>query len=244
MDEFDPEQARGAQRAVEALQAHERAQQAHELARQAHGQQQGSSAIGEANLERLRAGNERFLSAIAHSPDPAGVTATLAKAEPYAIVLGCSDSRVPPEIVFNESIGRLFVIRVAGNVAGNEETGTIEYALALWGCPLVVVLGHTQCAGVAAAMDRPPQGLERPIDPSGSMNLSALIARIRSNLGWTRDWSSTDPWTDAVRLNVRRTIEQMLTWSLPIRRGVESGNLMVVGAIYHVETGEVDFFVP
>jgi carbonic anhydrase len=202
------------------------------------------SQAGEANLDRLKAGNARFLDAIARAPNPAGVTASLAVANPYAIVLGCSDSRVPPEIVFNESVGRLFVIRVASNVAGTDETGTIEYALARWNCPLVVVLGHTQCGGVASAMDRPPPGAEPPPDPSGSMSLSALLGSIRSNLGWTRGWSSTDPWAEAVHLNVRRTIEQLLTWSIPIRRRVEAGQLKVVGAVYHVETGQVEFLDP
>jgi carbonic anhydrase len=207
------------------------------MAESSEGQQQ----MGQEATERLRTGNARFLEAIARSPDPAGTTASLAKAEPYAIILGCSDSRVPPEVVFNESIGRLFVIRVAGNVVGNDETGTIEYALALWDCPLVVVLGHTQCAGIAAAMDRPPTTGDKAIDVSSSMNLSSLVASIRANLGWTRGWSSTDPWGDAARLNVRRTIEQMLTWSPPIRRRVELGRLKVLGAIYHVETGAVEF---
>jgi carbonic anhydrase len=194
-----------------------------------------------APLDRLRAGNARFLETIADSEDPEAAARALSVADPYAIVLGCSDSRVPPELVFDESAGRLFVIRVASNVAGNEEIGTIEYAVARWACPLVVVLGHTQCGGIAAAMEKLPPGAELPPDPTGSTHLGMLLGSIRANLGWTGHESTSDPWRIAVRTNVRRTIEQMLLWSLPIRRRVEAGQLEVVGAVYDVETGEVEF---
>lgn len=192
-------------------------------------------------LHRLRAGNGRFLDAIAGAPDPAAAAAALSVAEPYAVVLGCSDSRVPPELIFDESVGRLFVIRVASNVAGNEEIGTIEFAIALWNCPLVVVLGHTRCAGIAAAMDKLPPGAEPPPDAAGSTHLAMLLGSIRANLGWTAHESETDPWRNAVRVNVGRTMEQILLWSLPIRRRVETGELAIVGAVYDVETGEVEF---
>jgi len=192
-------------------------------------------------LDRLRAGNARFLDAIAGAPDPVAAAAALSLAEPYAIVLGCSDSRVPPELVFDESVGRLFVIRVASNVAGNEEIGTIEFAIALWNCPLVVVLGHTQCAGIAAAMDKLPPGAEPPPDATGSTHLGMLLGSIRANLGWTGHEQAADPWRNAVNMNVRRTIEQILLWSIPIRRRVDAGDLAIVGAVYEVETGEVEF---
>jgi carbonic anhydrase len=197
-----------------------------------------------APLDLLRAGNARFRDAVAASEDAAAAIASLAQADPYAVVLGCSDSRVPPELVFDESVGRLFVIRVASNVAGNEEIGTIEYAVARWNCPMVVVLGHTQCGGVAAAMSQLPPGADPPPDPTGSTHLSLLLGSIRSNLAWTRDTPSADPWLDAVRLNVRRTIAQILLWSMPIRHLVDTGCLNVVGAVYHVETGEVEFLEP
>ena len=196
---------------------------------------------GRGAQDQLADGNARFLDAIQQSPEPALVTASLAVADPYAIVLGCSDSRVPPEIVFDESVGRLFVIRVASNVAGNAETGTIEYALARWGCPLLVVLGHTQCGGVAAAMDRLPPGADPPPSAAGAVALTSLLSSIHANLGWTPESASTDPWRDAVRRNVRRTIEQLRAWSMPIRHRVDSGELRIVGAIYDVETGVVEF---
>ncbi len=191
-------------------------------------------------IAKLKAGNERFFNAISAAPDPAAVRASLSLADPYAIVLGCSDSRVPPEVVFDETLGRLFVIRVASNVAGAEQTGTIEYALARWDCPLVVVLGHTQCGGIAAAMGITPAG-ERAPDWSESMNLGSLLSSIRNNLGWTGSTNSPDAWSEAVRRNVRETTSKLLTWSLPIRRRVQSGTLQVSGAVYDVETGIVEF---
>ena len=193
------------------------------------------------SLDRLRAGNARFLGSIAGSADPEAAVAALSLADPYAVVLGCSDSRVPPELVFDESAGRLFVIRVASNVAGNEEIGTIEYAIARWNCPLIVVLGHTQCGGIAAAMEKPPVGAEPLPDASESTHLAMLLGSIRANLGWTDYASGADQWRNAVSVNVRRTIEQILLWSIPIRRHVDTGELAIVGAVYDVETGEVEF---
>ncbi len=192
-------------------------------------------------LDRLRAGNARFVQRLADSADPEAAVDALSRADPSVVVLGCSDSRVPPEMVFDEPVGRLFVIRVASNVAGPQEMGTIEYAVARWGCPLVVVLGHTQCGGIAAAMDRLPPGAEPPPTSAGSTHLPSLLGAIRSNLGWTRSETSLDPWGDAVRMNVRRTVDQLLLWSALIRSRAESGCLSVVGAVYDVETGEVEF---
>jgi carbonic anhydrase len=165
----------------------------------------------------------------------------LSVANPYAVVLGCSDSRVPPEIVFDESVGRLFVIRVAANLAAGAEIGTIEFALARWGCPLVVVLGHSQCSAIAAAMDRLPPGAAASPDVGESTSLPSLIAAIQANLRGTTDGSSDDLWLDAVRGNVRRTMENLAAASPPVRRRMEDGRLRVAGAIYHVETGTVEF---
>ncbi len=196
---------------------------------------------GRTAIDRLRAGNRRLLDAIAASPDPVAATAELAKADPYAVILGCSDSRVAPEIVFDETLGRLFVVRVASHVAGPAEMGSVEYAVTRWDCPLVVVLGHTQCGGIAAVMDRLPPGAEKPPSASGSMSLSSLFSTIKSNLGWTPSGQSADPWLDAVKRNMRRTHEALLTWSPPLRHRVTTGQLAVVEALYHVETGEVEF---
>jgi carbonic anhydrase len=194
----------------------------------------------EASLERVKQGNARFLGSVGASPDPAAAAAALAVADPYAVVLGCSDSRVPPEIVFNEAPGRLFVVRVVAHVPGAAEIGSIEYAVARWGCPLVVVLGHTQCAGIAAVLDRLPAGAEASPAGLSSMNLTSLLSAIKSNLGWFSPASSDDPWLEAVRLNVRKTMQSLSTWSATLRERAAAGQLAIVGAVYHVESGQVE----
>lgn len=194
-----------------------------------------------AALELLNAGNERLLSAIEVAPDPNAARAALATAKPYAVVLGCADSRVPPEIVFDESPGKLFVVRVASAIAGPNEIGSIEYAIARWSCPLIVVLGHTECGGVAASLDRLPPGAEPQPDPTGWMHLSTLVFSIRSAIGDTSQCAKCpDPWREAVELNVRKTVDVLVNWSEPIRRRVNAGQLRVVGAVYDVKTGKVD----
>jgi carbonic anhydrase len=190
-------------------------------------------------VDRLLSGNSRFLAAIASAPDPEAAIAGLRFADPYAIVLGCSDSRVPPEVVFDEPPGRLFVVRVASNVAGSAEIGSIEYALARWECPLLVVLGHTECGGIAAALDRLPPGADPAPDALGAVHLGSLLSSIKTNLGRSPECVSDDPWRDAVCLNVRRTVELLQNWSEPIHRRVAAGRLIVVGAIYDVTTGAV-----
>jgi carbonic anhydrase len=194
---------------------------------------------GQAALQWLQEGNRRFLAAIAAAPDPAATTATLSVGLPYAVILACADSRVAPEVVFNESLGRLFVIRVAGNVAGPLEMGSIEMAVQLWDCPLVVVMGHTRCAAVAAAL-----GIGEERSGSGgyvpSMNVSSVLSAVRSNVGWNLATTSPDAWEEAVRANASRTRDSILKWSPGLRQRVGDGRLLVVGAIYHVETGELE----
>jgi carbonic anhydrase len=172
--------------------------------------------------------------------DPETALANLRVANPYAIVLGCSDSRVPPEVVFDEAPGRLFVVRVASNVATSAEIGSIEYALARWDCPLLIVLGHTECGGIAAALDSLPPGADPGPDAAGAIHLGSLIFAIKTNLGRPGESVSGDPWFDAVCTNVRRTVSVLKDWSDPIHRRVAAGRLQVAGAIYHVESGEVE----
>jgi carbonic anhydrase len=192
-------------------------------------------------LASLTAGNGRFLASIEASTDPAAVRAGLSRAEPYAVILGCSDSRVPPEVVFGEAPGRLFVVRVASGVAGPNEIGTIEYALARWSCPLVVVLGHTQCGGIAASLDRLPAGAEAQPEASGWMHMGSLVFAIRSAMGDTSACAAcSDPWRAAVELHVHKSVDLLQNWSEPIRRRVAAGRLKVIGAIYDVETGAVE----
>jgi carbonic anhydrase len=202
-------------------------------------------ATGEAGrtaLERLREGNRRFLQAIDATPDPAATRGALAVADPYAVILACADSRATPEIILDETLGRLFVVRVAGNVAGPVEMGSIEMAVERWDCPLVLVLGHTRCAAVAAALGISEDGLG-PIRPmsAASMSVSGLLSTVRSNVGWASRSTSPEAWEEAVATNVRRTRESILKWSPGLRQRAAHGRLQVAGAIYRLEIGEVEF---
>ena len=191
-------------------------------------------------MAELMLGNGRFHARLETSEDPAAAVAALSVANPSAVVLSCSDSRVAPEIVFDQPLGRLFVVRVAAHVAGPTEIGSVEYAVARWGCPTVVVLGHSQCGGIAAALDTLPPGAERQPDTSHSTNLTTLVSSIKSSLGFIPPSSAQDVWLEAVKLNVRRTCEAVLTWSPGLRQKVAAGCLQIVGAVYYVETGEVE----
>ena len=170
--------------------------------------------VGCYGVERLAEGNARFLSEIAGSPDPAGLTAALATADPYAVVIGCSDSRVPPELIFDEGVGRLFVVRVASHVAGQAEIGTIEYAIARWNCRVLLVLGHTQCGAISAAMDRlPPEAEAPPTDPGAvSPNVEVrTVMPARNEIDFQRtpiDWmAKTRPGGPQYRLYSGKVIQ-------------------------------------
>jgi carbonic anhydrase len=193
-------------------------------------------------LERLREGNRRFASDT-RSLDP-GLTrrAELAKGQdPFAIVLGCSDSRVPAEIVFDQGLGDLFVIRVAGNIVAPSQVGSVEFAAERFGTRLVVVLGHSQCGAVVATVEE----LRRPSE-SHSRNLRSIVDRIRPSV---EPLLATDLPTDdaallreAVRANVRASANQLRHGSELLERRIQEDGLLVVGAEYSLETGIVDVF--
>src|SRR5580698_11624344 len=134
-----------------------------------------------AALERLRTGNRRFVASVSGDPDASQMTRRLAlvpvQQQPFAIVLGCSDSRVPAEIVFDQGLGDLFVIRVAGNIVAPSQIGSVEFAAARYGVRLVVVLGHTQCGAVLATLEE----LSRPT-PEQSRNLQSIVDFIRPSV--------------------------------------------------------------
>ena len=160
--------------------------------------------------------------------------------DPFAIILGCSDSRVPAEIVFDQGLGDLFVIRVAGNIVAPSLVGSVEYAVGL-GVRLVVVMGHTQCGAVQATLDE----LQRPTE-SQSPNLRAIVDRVRPSVETLLE---TDLKHDrealmrhAVRANVRRSADHLRHGSEILEHQIEQKDLLVVGAEYSLETGVVDFF--
>ena len=179
-------------------------------------------------IERLRQGNARYLTATHAEGDvsPALRQTTFAQGQqPYAIVLACSDSRVIPEAVFSAGIGELFVIRVAGNVVDNHQLGSIEYAEDHLGCNLVVVLGHTGCGAVDAAMHHEPYG-----------TVKFITDEIAEAIGSERDEAS------ACLANVAHSVKR-IEESRKVRADEGEHGLRVVGALYHTGTGEVEFLL-
>ncbi len=194
-------------------------------------------------LERLRAGNQRFLSDARTDVciSPARRNELIEGQEPFAIVLGCSDSRVPLEVIFDQGIGDLFVIRVAGNIVAPSLLGSVEFAAESFGTRLVVVLGHSQCGAVRATL----RELKRPSD-NRSPNLSSIVGRIQpavEELMETHAHEEPEALLDrAVRANIRASTNQLRHGSEILEKLIESKNLLVVGAEYSLKTGQVDFF--
>lgn len=195
-------------------------------------------------LARLRAGNRRYVTG---AFDRAGQVGQARRDEllggqrPFAIILGCSDSRVPVEIIFDQGLGDLFVVRVAGNIAAPAQTGSIELAVQHCGARLVVVLGHTRCGAVQAAFD----ALHRPQEPL-SPGLREIVDRIDPLL---TGLLATDLRHDqeallheAMLANVRATADRLRQDSAVIAHAIQRDGLVVVGAEYSLATGVVDFF--
>jgi carbonic anhydrase len=195
-------------------------------------------------LERLREGNRRF---VAGTPSGDGLSSLARRAElvagqePFAILLGCSDSRVPAEIVFDQGLGDLFVIRVAGPVVAPSQIGSVEFAADRFGTRLVVVLGHSQCGAVTATLEE----LRRP-DETHSRNLRSIVDRIRPSIeGLLKTDLVKDPGAllrEAVRANVRAAAEQLRHGSELIERLSDQDGLLIVGAEYSLESGVVHIF--
>lgn len=193
-------------------------------------------------LERLKAGNRRFVS------EAGGIYATRARRselvagqDPMAVILGCADSRVPAEIVFDQGLGDLFVIRVAGNIVAPSLVGSVEFAARRFGTRLVVVLGHSECGAVLATLE----SLQNP-PADGSPNLGAIIESIRpavrSVLENSPDAEGDDLVQQAVRANIRATADYLRHRSDVLEQLVQEEGLLVVGAEYSLETGVVEFF--
>ena len=200
---------------------------------------------GEA-LERLQAGNARFTAHlrsadefVSHTRRPA---LTMVQ-EPFAIILGCSDARVPAELVFDQGLGDLFVIRVAGNIVARSQVGSVEFAAERFHTRLVVVLGHSQCGAIAATLEE----LRRPTE-NQSRNLSAIVERVRPSVeGLLGTDLARDPDAlvrQATRANIKASVDHLRHGSEVLEHLIRENGLMVVGAEYAVETGVVEFFVP
>ena len=192
--------------------------------------------IGDQELERLMAGNGRFVEGKQHGCDIGqGRREALAGGQqPYAVILSCADSRVPPEHVFDEGLGDLFVIRVAGNVATPAVMGSIEYAVAQIGTPLLMVLGHSGCGAVAATYDVLTQGEDGLTD-----GLQALVNEIRPSVESVVDEEKGNAVAIAVAANVEASIEA-LKQSPIIADALQNGRVRLVGAVYDLASGVVN----
>ena len=193
-------------------------------------------------LERLREGNRRFVEGVKQGSSltgPARRYELTAGQEPFAIVLGCSDSRVPAEIVFDQGLGDLFVIRVAGNIVAPSQVGSVEFAVERFDTRLVVVLGHSSCGAVLATLEE----LERPSERR-SPNLRSIVDRIRPSVETLLEAGLHDRDAlveRAVRANIRTSADHLRHGSRILEQLIERGELMVVGAEYSLETGVVEF---
>ncbi|HZR03774.1 MAG TPA: carbonic anhydrase [Burkholderiales bacterium] len=195
-------------------------------------------------LDRLREGNLRYASNVrsldtllSHTRRADLVT----RQEPFAIVLGCSDSRVPAELVFDQGLGDLFVIRVAGNIVAPSQVGSVEFAATQFGTRLVVVLGHSQCGVILATLEE----LQRPVE-NQSRSLRSIVDRVRPAI---QPLFATELRHDneqliehSVRANVRASVNHLRHGSDILERLIQEEGLLVVGAEYSLETGKVDFF--
>ena len=159
---------------------------------------------------------------------------------PFAIILGCSDSRVPAELVFDQGLGDLFVIRVAGNIVAPSQVGSVEFAAARFNTKLVVVLGHTECGAVQAALD------EANSPSAHSAAVRSIVDRIRPSietvLALRVQLDRAQLIDQSVRANVRASADHLRHGSALLEQLIREGKLLVVGAEYSLETGEVDFF--
>jgi carbonic anhydrase len=195
-------------------------------------------------LALLREGNHRFVSEVSSRDTFESRARRLELAagqEPFAAILGCSDSRVPVEIIFDQGLGDLFVIRVAGNIVAPSLIGSVEFAAEQFGTRLVVVLGHSRCGAIETTLAQ----LQRPVE-NQSRNLHSIVDFIRPGI---EGLLATDLKNDhdalvheACRANIRASVNHLRHGSDIIENLIQNAGLMVVGAEYSLETGVVDFF--
>lgn len=190
----------------------------------------GNVRAGEA-LERLLAGNRRYVTAMHIHPDqtPARRQELVAGQTPFAAILSCSDSRVVPEIIFDQGLGHLFVVRVAGNIVDNVTLGSLEYAVRHLGVPLVLVMGHTGCGAVTAAVE----------SAEDEGQIRTLIAAIQPAVALARN--EPGPLVDnAVRANVRLAVRRLEDVAPVLAPCVALGQVMITGGVYDLRSGAVD----
>lgn len=192
---------------------------------------------------RLREGNGRFVAGLAGGGAPIGPkrrTELATGQDPFAVILGCSDSRVPAEIIFDQGLGDLFVIRVAGHIVEPSQIGSVEFAAERFGIRLVVVLGHSGCGAVTATLEE----LQRPSE-ARSPNLASIVNKIRPTVAALiseGDPADPEPLIDrAVRANIRASVNDLREKSPILRDLLDRQRLLIVGAEYSLKTGVVEF---
>ena len=184
---------------------------------------------------RLEEGNARYAAGRPLRVDHSRRRETVAPAQmPFAIVLGCSDSRVPPEILFDQGLGDIFTIRVAGNIADDHAIGSMEYAVEHFATPLIVVLGHERCGAVAATVDAVAA------NATGPAHIASIIAAIRPAVVATRGMHG-NPLENAIGQNIRRTVAQLRASRPVLEDAVGNNRLTIIGAEYHLRSGRVRF---
>lgn len=196
-------------------------------------------------LRSLKVGNARYMARLRDNKVEAKPPVLIAEQNPIAVILGCSDARVPVEIVFDQGLGDLFVIRVAGNVVAPSQIGSVEFAVEKFKTKLVVVLGHSGCGAVKACVE----ALMYP-DQYYTPNLQSIVDRIRPSVYnlheiATAGGKALDPnemVEQAIRANVAMSVSQLKHSSRFLEDMVRKGELMIVGAEYDLKTGQVDFF--
>jgi carbonic anhydrase len=195
-------------------------------------------------FKRLSQGNRRFVSGGVDrgtTTDQRYREELVAASSPFACILGCSDARVPPEMIFQQGLGDLFVIRVAGNIAESSQIGSVEFAVEQLGTRLVVVLGHADCGAVKAALGY----LESPTD-NLSPGLQSIVDRIRPSIEVVMKSeilkSSDEILRQALRAGIRGTVDRLIRNSPVLEKEIASGEVVVVGAEYSLCNGQVDFF--
>ncbi len=193
-----------------------------------------------AALSRLREGNQRFVTCLNGAGAMESRPVLTTGQEPIAIILGCSDARVPAEIVFDQGLGDLFVIRVAGNIVAPSQVGSVEFAAARFGTRLVVVLGHTQCGAIAATIEE----LQQP-QAERSQNLGSIVDRVRPSVEALMGTELRDDLgalsRQAIRLNIRASVDHLRHGSRVLEQLGQKDGLRVVGAEYDVSSGAVEF---
>ncbi len=193
-------------------------------------------------LTRLREGNQRFTSDLRSLESLLSHTRRSELADgqtPFAVILGCSDSRVPAETVFDQGLGDLFVIRVAGNIVAPSQVGSIEFAAEHFGTRLVIVLGHSHCGAVNATIDQ----LENP-GPSASVGLQSIVDRVRPSVETliSAGLSGCELSDAAVKANVRSSVDKLRHGSALLENLIDEDGLVIIGAEYDLSTGKVEFF--